>query len=297
MEFDEIEAIALEIVLMKAKVDEKFRGLVLEDPVSAAASIHLPLREPALSMLTEVPRSELGLMIRETFVPRQNADVFRTGTVEAMAEVLEEERRRIESIPITGNVAFDLDDRKMVIAGDLEILQEALEAYHAQIGGYPSTEEWYLRDVHPLAEFVDSRRINRLREHYRYRGYAPEVGDGYRLASVEDPEVDCPTRPESHRFGPEKHLEIISPERNPLSLALIDSPSMYTFRARHDDPEATVTWYWKRRKLGSSRGNHEMTSPVSIGLWGLFVIDDKGNSDYLNVFALWENSWTSPSST
>ena len=107
----------------------------------------------------------------------------------------------------------------------LGLVQEALEAYRAENGQYPSTGDWYLSD-NPLDGFIERPSlIDYYGEPLLYMGF---VEDGsvvnYRLTTVSD-DLSCPIDPDKHRFPDHGPISIIFPrDREGI---IVRQPSSY----------------------------------------------------------------------
>ncbi len=74
----------IEILLKKAKVDVEFQKLFLENPLAAAGSIDLDLKESEKKVLKNTLKPVLKTMINSTFVPKHHVKTFLTAKTAAM---------------------------------------------------------------------------------------------------------------------------------------------------------------------------------------------------------------------
>ena len=142
----------IEILLKKAKVDMRFKILLLKNPLKAAKSIDLNLKENEKKIIENTPKSILEIMIQNTFVPKHHVKTFLTAKTAAMLALI------LTSTTLTplygGSKGVEADeivheDYIQVAEERMGVVQDALEQLKRDQGAYPSTEEW-LSALNPL---------------------------------------------------------------------------------------------------------------------------------------------------
>lgn len=74
----------IEILLKKASVDPAFRLSLLQEPLAAARSILLDLKQVEIDILESAPRP----ILEKTFVPKQHVKIIRTAPSAAILALL-----------------------------------------------------------------------------------------------------------------------------------------------------------------------------------------------------------------
>lgn len=200
----------IEILLKKASVDPGFRELLLRDPVGAADSIELALKESERRVLASTSQSVLSAMIRNTFVPRHHVRSFLTQKAPALLMLLLASTVGYEAAASAGIESRSVASPRIKAdsAEKLAVVQRALEQYRKEYGGYPSTNAW-LGVTNPLAGYVEvSYLFDPWGRKLHYEGVTDASGEvsNYRLESLgwysHDPSdnIPCPIDPEIHSF-------------------------------------------------------------------------------------------------
>lgn len=149
-------------------------------------------------------------MIQNTFVPKQQIKAFLTQKAPAMLALV-----LASTVILTGSgvqkgitadeiIEYEIEDATEKMA----IIQNALEQYRNEHGGYPSTEQW-LAATNPLERYIETTYLfDPWKRKFHYEGVKDDAGTvtGYRLESLgsdtEDPQdnISCPIEPDIHRF-------------------------------------------------------------------------------------------------
>lgn len=158
----------IEMLLKKAKVDLDFQKIFLEDPLAAAESIDLDLKENEKKILSHTLKPVLKTMIDRTFVPKHHVNAFLTAKTAAMIALVLASTAvaRLANPMEMGATAryesqedlqpqFDRQptDRQLT-RQRMRAVQNALERFKKSYGTYPSTELWL--NGNPLNEFVET---------------------------------------------------------------------------------------------------------------------------------------------
>ncbi|MBN2613823.1 MAG: penicillin-binding protein 1C [Bacteroidales bacterium] len=114
-----------------------------------------------------------------------------------------------------------------------------------------------------------------------YLVFPPDVAQflyekGYPVQKVPPHNPRCPAN-----MG-NRDLQILYPYENAILWLPRDFNLRYqevVFRAANRNPSLKVYWYLNEKLLGTTSGNHIITSAVPVGWHEIFVIDDAGNKD------------------
>jgi hypothetical protein len=283
----------IEILLKKAKVDLEFRRFFLQDPAAAAKSIQLDINDTESKILLSTPSRIIEQMVESTFVPKHQVGTFMSARTAAMlamaiaASVLMP--MHVYSTGMTAETAAAIhreESTAALIEQKLKVVQEALEHYRNDHGGYPSTLEWVTGN--PLEDYLNpSQLYDPWYRKFHYRGVKDAAGGigNYWLQSlgvrVESPldDVHSPIDAAIHKFPGDNPVRIVFPQpEDRIGLPRIDD-SPVLFVVEHETPGAALDWYLDNRKIGTTVGEHLLPLPEGItagGHW-LSVIDEAEN--------------------
>lgn len=200
----------IEILLKKAKVDIQFKTLLLKNPLAAAKSIDLNLKENEKKILENTPKSILETMIQNTFVPKHHVKTFLTAKTAAMLALILASTVLVPSYAggTKGVEAEDIIryDYIQVAEERMGTVQDALEQYKLDHGTYPSTE-WWLKDDNPLSEYIPlSYLYDPWKQKFHYEAVIEKDKIvSYKLESLGErnyssDNIPCPIDTEKHRF-------------------------------------------------------------------------------------------------
>jgi hypothetical protein len=205
----------IEILLKKAKVDMQFKTLLLKNPLKAAKSIDLTLKEHEKKIIKNTPKSILETMIQNTFVPKHHVKTFLTAKTAAMLALILTSTTLVPShagepggIP-KGIEADEIvhEDYIQVAEERMGMVQNALEQYKLDQGTYPSTEEW-LSVSNPLDEYLPhSYLYDPWKRKFHYEAVIEkDMIVSYKLESLGEDlnygydNIPCPIDTEKHSF-------------------------------------------------------------------------------------------------
>jgi len=281
----------IELLLKKAKADEEFRHLLLDDPAAAAAEIQLELSETESAILSSMPVQNLEAAINHTRVPAEHAQLFRsarTATALAVALTL---TIGVPSFATAGmeEVPYEIENWDEVAIERMAAIQKALEDYRGAHGDYPSTLAWITED-NPLEGLVPRTYV--FDPYYQRFHYEAILEDGkyanYRLEMI-DLEgltaagyVRCPVDPDRHSFVHPNPVTITYPRPEQLvyAAAVVGEPieAVLNVQAQHESPNATLSWHIDGKLVGKTDGTHDLSVTVSAGVHELICSDETGNS-------------------
>jgi hypothetical protein len=201
----------IEILLKKAKVDLEFQKLVLENPLAAAESIDLDLKENEKKILSHTLKPVLKTMIDRTFVPKHHVNTFLTAKTAAMIALVLASTVVVPSYGATRGVREKIETQEslyQLVEERMAAVQNALEQYWYDHGTYPSTEAW-LENDNPLSDYVGTSYLydpwNR-KLHYE-AVVENKVIVSYKLESMGKDKnsirdnIPCPIDTEEHGFN------------------------------------------------------------------------------------------------
>ena len=199
----------IELLLKKAKADEEFRHLLLDDPVAAAAEIELELSETESAILSSMPARNLEAAINHVRVPTEHAHLFRTARTATALAIALTLTVGVPTFAEAGMEAepYEIENWEEVAIERMAAIQKALEDYRGAQGDYPSTLAWITED-NPLEGLVPRTYVfdpYYQRFHYeaileggKYSNYRLEMID---LEGLTDAGyLRCPVDPDRHSF-------------------------------------------------------------------------------------------------
>jgi len=200
----------IEILLKKAKVDMRFKILLLKNPLKAAKSIDLNLKENEKKIIENTPKSILETMIQNTFVPKHHVKTFLTAKTAAMLALILTSTTLTPSYGGTKGVEADEivhEDYIQVAEERMGVVQDALEQLKRDQGTYPSTEEW-LSALNPLDEYIPhSYLYDPWKRKFHYEAVIEkDMIVSYKLESLGEDlnygydNIQCPIDTEKHSF-------------------------------------------------------------------------------------------------
>jgi hypothetical protein len=222
----------IEILLKKAKVDLEFQKLFLENPLAAAESIDLDLKENEKKILSNTLKPVLKTMIVRTFVPKHHTNTFLTAKTAAMLALVlastvadpsyaksmgitaeDEQNKSSILLPTSDNIPKadqskpQPESLRQLTKDSMRKVQNALEQYKNDHGAYPSTELWLNAD-NPLSEYVLTYDVYDAWD--RKFHYEAVIGSdkilNYKLESLgkninkSRDNIPCPINTKKHRF-------------------------------------------------------------------------------------------------
>ena len=161
-------------------------------------------------ILAHTSKSVLQTMIQNTHVPKQHIKTFLTQRAPAMLALV-----LASSIALTGGGTKGITAEEMIeyeqeyATEKMAIIQNALEHFREDHGGYTSTAQW-LEVTNPLAGYAETTVLfDPWKRKFHYEGVQDAVGTviGHRLESLgsdtENPEdnIPCPFEPDAHSFA------------------------------------------------------------------------------------------------
>ena len=200
----------IEILLKKAKVDMRFKILLLKNPLKAAKSIDLNLKENEKKIIENTPKSILETMIQNTFVPKHHVKTFLTAKTAAMLALILTSTTLTPLYGGTKGVEADEivhEDYIQVAEERMGVVQDALEQLKRDQGAYPSTEEW-LSALNPLDEYIPhSYLYDPWKRKFHYEAVIEkDMIVSYKLESLGEDlnygydNIQCPIDTEKHSF-------------------------------------------------------------------------------------------------
>jgi hypothetical protein len=298
----------IEILLKKAKVDPAFQKLFLEDPLAAAKSIDLDLKESEKKILKNTLKPVLKTMIDNTFVPKHHVKTFLTAqTAAVLAFVLtscvttdfwEEPKTFGIEAPSEKIHVEKMIYRIEITEKRLASVQNALEQYKLDHGSYPSTEEW-LRTTNPLNDYINTGSIfdpwkrkfhyksvkeNNTIVNYKLESYGENIKD------IND-NITCPIDTEKHQFYLEDPIDIIYPQHNEIiniNIKEDGTGQTVALQATHESVDSNIDWYIDGTKIGSTFKEHKLPVKLESGEHLLHLIDEHDNNVCISFYVLLE---------
>jgi membrane carboxypeptidase/penicillin-binding protein PbpC len=278
---------SIEVLLKKARVDDAFRELLLQNPFTAAESIELHLGEQEINTLKNIPQSLLKMVIDNTPVPKQHVQTFRTAKKAAVLVLLLGTTVIVPPVTAAGVAeAPTFSTEQYELASErMAAVQRALEAYKTDHGRYPSTEEW-LETLSPLAAYLpNSDLYDPWHRKFHYEDFK-EGGKivNYRLESIgldiNSPidNIPCPKDTVQHLFLEESPINILYPSRDQV----IRTELQIEFRAEHQNSKVLIDWYLDGDKVGQTVGNNVLSVEVKSGEHTLLLVDENDYSTSAN---------------
>lgn len=282
----------IEILLKKAKVDLEFRRLFMLDPVEAARSIELELKDSEKKILLNTPGEVIEKMVESSFVPKHHISTFMSARAAAMLSLILATSVLIPGHTTTGIEATpepdqeQLESKEHLVEEKLMIIQEALGQYKTDYGVYPSTLAWVTGN--PLEEYIEAAHLyDPWYRKFHYRGVVDENGiiSNYWLKclgqDLESPldDIHSPIDTTIHKFSGENPLHIAYPLSNLILYLPTPNNSPILLVAQHRSSEVSLDWYLDGKKIGSTSEEHALALPdgSASGKHILVVIDEEGN--------------------
>ena len=282
----------IEILLKKAKVDPRFRKLLLQDPVAASRSIELALKDNEKKILLNTPGEVIEKMVESSFVPKHHVSTFLNAKAAAMLSLILATSVLIPGHTTTGIEATpepdqeQLESKEQLVEERMAIIQEALEQYKSDYGVYPSTLAWVTGN--PLDEYIEPIHFyDPWYRKFHYRGVVDENGitSNYWLKclgqDVESPldDIHSPIDTAIHKFSGDNPLQIAYPSPNLILHLPTPDNSPILLIAQHRALEVSLDWYLDGKKIGSTSGEHALALPdgSTAGKHLLSVFDEEGN--------------------
>jgi hypothetical protein len=282
----------IEILLKKAKVDPRFRKLLLQDPVAASRSIELSLEDSEKKILLNTPGEVIEKMVESSFVPKHHVSTFMNARAAAMLSLV-----LATSVLVPGHASAgveatpepdqeQLESKEQLIKARMAIIQEALEHYKSDYGVYPSTLAWVTGS--PLEEYIEPIHFyDPWYRKFHYRGVVDQNGiiSNYWLKCLgqdeESPldDIHSPIDAAIHKFSADNPLRITYPRSNLILHLPTPAHSPIMLIAEHRSSEVLLDWYLDGKKIGSTSGEHALALPDGSpsGKHLLLVIDEEGN--------------------
>lgn len=277
----------IEILLKKASVDPAFRLSLLQEPLAAARSILLDLKQVEIDILESAPRPILERMIENTFVPKQHVKTFRTAPSAAILALLLSTTVVVPVLAGGGQEELPAQtiEQEEITRNRMALVQEALEAYKNDHGFYPSTREWFENSA-ILSEYVpQSELYDPWKRKFHYNA-VKEKGEivSYKLESyglnleLYDDNIPCPVITHKHQFTGINPIIILFPSNGSLIDLIVDPDGLNITRrearAEHTDAEAVIHWYLNGVNIGSTVKVHYLTIEPAQGRNTLLLIDE-----------------------
>jgi len=285
----------IEILLKKAKVDIQFQTLFLENPLAAAKSIDLDLKENEKKILTNTLKPVLKTMIKNTFVPKHHVKTFLTAKTAAMITLILASTvlvpsyaggtKGVEAEPLEAKVEsslFQLTKERMAA------IQDALEQYKHDHGTYPSTEEW-LKTQNTLSDYITTSYLyDPWNQKFHYE-VVMEKGKivNYKLECLgEDIQesydnIPCPIDTDKHRFFGKNPIQITFPQHDETIGTNIKEDGIkktVALQAAHESDNVNIDWYIDGTKIGSTFEEHSLPVKLESGEHLLYLIDEYENN-------------------
>jgi len=284
----------IEILLKKAKVDTQFKTVLLKDPLEAANSIELELKENEKKILENTPKPLLETMIENTFVPKHHVKTFLTAKTAAMLALILASAVIAPTYLSSAGVEEETETVEEIYLAEerMRAIQDALEQYKLDNGTYPSTEEW-LSVSNPLEDYIP---LSNLYDPWKRKFYYRTIKrDGhivtYTLESLGESErsyhdnIPCPIDTDIHSYFKDNPLQIQFPLENDIikiSKKEDGSDNTVVLQAIHEIDNVAIVWYIDGEKIGSTLDNHSLSYTIpdtlALGQHHLFVIDKFENN-------------------
>lgn len=285
----------IEILLKKAKVDVEFQKLFLENPLAAAGSIDLDLKESEKKILKNTLKPVLKTMINSTFVPKHHVKTFLTAKTAAMIALVlasivtvpahagGNATKGVEAEPAEEQATiFQITEERMAE------VQEAMEQYKHDHGIYPSTEEW-LKTQNPLSDYILTSYMydlwgrkfhyaavmeNGKIVNYKLESYGKDVKSHY-------DNIPCPIDTEKHQFSGENPIQITLPQHDEtigINIKEDGAKQTVVLQAAHESDNVNIDWYIDGTKIGSTFEEHSLPVKLESGEHLLYLIDEYENN-------------------
>ena len=283
----------IEILLKKAKVDVEFQKLFLENPLAAAGSIDLDLKESEKKVLKNTLKPVLKTMINSTFVPKHHVKTFLTAKTAAMFVLVLTSTVLVPSYDLlsTGIPEEPLEEQTslhQVTQERMAAVQDALEQYKFDHDTYPSTEEW-LKNQNPLNDYIiTSYMYDPWNQKFNYSAVI-ENGKivNYKLESLGEElgihydNIPCPIDTDKHRFFGKNPIQITFPQHDETIGTNIKEDGIkktVALQAAHESDNVNIDWYIDGTKIGSTFEEHSLTVKLESGEHLLYLIDEYENN-------------------
>ncbi len=283
----------IEILLKKAKVDVEFQKLFLENPLAAAGSIDLDLKESEKKVLKNTLKPVLKTMINSTFVPKHHVKTFLTAKTAAMFVLVLTSTVLVPSYDLlsTGIPEEPLEEQTslhQVTQERMAAVQDALEQYKFDHDTYPSTEEW-LKNQNPLNDYIiTSYMYDPWNQKFNYSAVI-ENGKivNYKLESLGEElgihydNIPCPIDIDKHRFLGKNPIQITFPQHDETIGINIKKDVLkqnVVLQAAHESDNVNIDWYIDGTKIGSTFEEHSLPVKLESGEHLLYLIDEYENN-------------------